>query len=337
MNDKIDIVIPWVDGSDSNWLEEKEKWEKKLNPDKDANSVNRYQSWDNLQYLFRAIERFMPWFNNIYFVTCGHIPDFLNIDHPQLKIINHSEFIPERYLPTFNINTIELNLHRIRGLSDNFVYFNDDTFPLTPIDEEYYFINNLPCDEAIESPIIPVNFGEIARYSWNMRALNISLINKHFCKREVINRNPEKWFFNGYGELVERNKCCDYWNRFVGFRDPHVPIAFKKKSFETVWKEEADALERTCMSKFRNYECVNHWLVRYWRLCEGNFVPRMTAGKSYTVTIENYEQIAEAIESQAHQMICINEDCSFDEFEIIKERVNSAFGLLLPQKSSFEK
>lgn len=337
MTDKIDIVIPWVDGGDPDWQREKNKWYSRLNPDKESNSNNRYQNWDNLKYWFRAVEKYLPWHNNIYFLTWGHTPDFLRLDHPQIKVIRHEDYIPKEYLPTFNVNTIELNLHRIQGLSDKFIYFNDDTFPLETIREDYYFQEGTPCDEAIETPIIPMLFGEIAKYTWNMRALDISIINRHFCKRSVQKIYREKWFNDCYGELLNRNKSLSYWDNFVGFRDPHVPIAFDKASFEKVWNAEYDILDRTCQAKFRDFSCVNQWLVRYWRLCEGEFVPRRTLGKSYTVTFENYKEIASIIRNQSQQMICINEDCSPEEFHIIKKEINSAFDILLPEKSSFEK
>ena len=77
--EKIDVVIPWVDGSDPAWIEQKDKWFKIQNPDRMSNSNNRYQNWENLKYWFRAIEEFIPWVNNIFFITWGHVPDFLNL------------------------------------------------------------------------------------------------------------------------------------------------------------------------------------------------------------------------------------------------------------------
>ncbi len=337
LNKNIDIVIPWVDGSDASWLEEKNYWYGKVNPDKESNSDIRYQSWDNLKYWFRAVETNLPWFNKIFFLTWGHIPDFLNLDNPRIKVVKHEDYIPQEYLPTFNVNTIEMNLHRIPELSENIVYFNDDIFPLIPIAEDYYYKDNKVCDEAIETPIIPVLFGEIAKFTWNMRALDISIINKHFNKREVQKINYDKWFCAEYGELLERNKSLGYWENFVGFRDPHVSTALKKSTFEKIWNSEPDILKKTCETKFRDFSCVNQWLVRYWQLCEGDFVPRRTLGKSYTVTIHNCEEIANVIKGQEHQMICINEDCTADEFEVIKSKINGAFETLLPNKSSFEK
>lgn len=337
MNKNIDIVLPWVDGSDPQWLQEKNDWHYRLNPDAESNSDIRYQSWDNLNYWFRAIETYLPWFHKIYFITYGHIPDFLNLDHPRLKIIRHEDFIPREFLPTFQVNTIEMNLHRIPELSENIIYFNDDTFPLQSIAEEYYYKDNMVCDEAIETPIIPLLFGEIARYTWHMRALNTAVINRHFNKREVQSAHYEKWFYEGYGDLLERNQSLRYWNNFVGFRDPHVPLALKKTTFKKVWEEEPDILRRTCESKFRNDSCVNQWLVRYWQLCTGEFVPRRTLGKSYTVTVDNCDEMVEVIREQKQPMICLNEGCTADEFELVKNRIKEAFQMLLPLKSSFEK
>lgn len=92
-----------------------------------------------LQYWFRGVEKFAPWVNRIYFVTWGHIPSWLNLSHPKLKVVRHEEFIPTDYLPTFSSHPIELNLHRIKGLSERFVYFNDDTFLIRPVLQEDFF------------------------------------------------------------------------------------------------------------------------------------------------------------------------------------------------------
>ena len=68
MNREIDIVVPWVDGLDAEWRKEKNEWYIRLNPDEKSNSNIRYQSWDNLKYWFRAVEKYMPWFHKIYFI-----------------------------------------------------------------------------------------------------------------------------------------------------------------------------------------------------------------------------------------------------------------------------
>ena len=336
MNDKIDIIVPWVDGSDSTWLKEKELWYERCGKDKKTNSDIRFQSWDNLKYWFRAIEKFMPWVNKICFVTWGHLPDFLDISNPKLKIIRHKDYIPERYLPTYNSNTIEMNYHRIQDLEENFIIFNDDFFPLQPIAEEYYFMNNTVCDEAIEGHIVPVDTGLISNMAKYVQVNNLTIINRYFHKRNVQDKNWDKWFCKDYGELLERNKSLHYWYDFSGFRDPHMASAMKKSTLRRLWEVERIELDTASKNHFRDYTDVSQYLIRYWQLCEGDFCPRRTLGKFYAVNIENCEEIAKAIERQEWQMISINENCVGEEFEVVKKRINKAFEKVLPEKSSYE-
>jgi len=149
---KIDFVILWVDGNDPKWLEEKNKY---LNDKKMLTaSASRYRDWDNLQYWFRGVEKFAPWVNNIYFITWGHVPSWLNINHPKLKIVNHKDYLDEKNLPVFNSNAIELEMHKITGLSEHFVAFNDDMFIINNVEESDFFRNGKPCDNFVENNVI---------------------------------------------------------------------------------------------------------------------------------------------------------------------------------------
>ena len=65
-------------------------------------------------------------FTNYNFVTWGHLPKWLNIDNEKLVIVNHQDYIPEKYLPTFNSNVLDLNMFRIPGLSEQYINFNDE-------------------------------------------------------------------------------------------------------------------------------------------------------------------------------------------------------------------
>ena len=123
--EKIDFVMPWVDGSDIEWQREKTRYrDKEVNQKEIDASMARYRDWDNLQYWFRGVEKFTPWVNKIHFITYGHLPKWLNTTNPKLQIVKHEDYIPEKYLPVFSARPIELNIHRIPGLSDKFVYFN---------------------------------------------------------------------------------------------------------------------------------------------------------------------------------------------------------------------
>ena len=92
LEELIDFVIPWVDGSDIEWQKERAKYDisKKI----DINNCSaRFRDWDNLQYFFRGVEKYAPWVHKIYFITWGHLPKWLNTDNPKLVIVNHKDYI----------------------------------------------------------------------------------------------------------------------------------------------------------------------------------------------------------------------------------------------------
>ena len=94
----IDFVIPWVDGNDPEWQKEKNLYDES-NKTGDSTIV-RYRSWDNLQYWFRAVEKFAPWVRKVYFVTCGQKPEWLNAECSKLVLVDHKDYMPEEALPT---------------------------------------------------------------------------------------------------------------------------------------------------------------------------------------------------------------------------------------------
>ena len=116
--EKIDIVVPWVDGSDPEFIREKQAVTGHFaDLGEEIDGEQRYRDYGILNYWFRMIEKHAPWVNNVYLITNGQKPDWLNLDHPKLKLVTHKEFMPNEYLPTYNSAAIELNLHRIEGLS----------------------------------------------------------------------------------------------------------------------------------------------------------------------------------------------------------------------------
>ncbi len=334
MNQPIDIVIPWVDENDDKWQAIK----KSFSGDNDnfETSNVRFQSWDNLHLWFRAIEECMPWVNRIFLITCGQVPNFLNKNNDKLKLVYHEEYIPKEYLPTFNSNTIEMNVHRIKDLSENFILFSDDVFPLNPIPEEYYFKNNVVCDEAVENIITTTSFGAVSHATRYAQVNNMFIINKYFHKREVQEKNWDKWYCEDYGDRLERTKACAYWYDFPGFYDPHMANAMKKSTLAKLWELEPEALDAGSRDRFRGAADVTQYLIRYWQLCSGEFEPRQTQGKVFFPNIETYRDVAEAIINHTHPMISFNENCTPEEFEIMKKEINEALEKRFPNKCSFE-
>ena len=142
MDNSIDVVIAWVDGSDPNWREVKNAHDPYFKGD--SRDI-RFRDWDNLQYVFRGIEKFMPWVRKVHFVTWGHLPKWLNTGCKKLNIVNHTDYIPKIYLPTFSSHPIEMNFHRIKGLAEQFIYANDDMFFLKEMEPDMFFKEGLPC------------------------------------------------------------------------------------------------------------------------------------------------------------------------------------------------
>lgn len=330
--EKIDFVILWVDDKDLEWQKTKEKY---IPQDKIANTKNRYRDWDNLKYWFRGVEKFAPWVNKIYFLTYGHLPKWLNTENPKLKIVNHEEFINKEYLPTFNSNAIELNVHKIKELSENFVLFNDDVFIINNVKAEDFFENNLPKDIFAENTIIP-DGDTFPHTMFN----NIEIINKYYDKRVVEKNNKGKYYNLKYGKDNIRTLLLKPYKKYVGLYNPHICTSFKKDYFEKVWDLEREKCENTSKSKFRSKDNITQYLIRYFQLLDGNFEPRKSNfGKLLEIKNNNVNNITETIIKQKQKVICIN-DNDIDgkiNFEMVKEKINSAFEKILPQKSKFER
>lgn len=324
----MDFVQLWVNNNDVEWQNEFNSYANINGGDK--RNV-RYRDWENLKYWFRGIEKFAPWVERVHLVTCGHYPDWLNLNCPKLNFVKHSDFIPSVWLPTFNVNTIELNLHRIEGLAEDFVYFNDDLFLIDKVAPKRFFKKGFPCDMAALNPVEADQLGHIV--------LNdLEIINKYFDLHHTIKKYIGKWFniHNGLNNL--RTLALLPWNRFTGIQNPHFPNAFKKSVFQEVWNREKDVLEKTCCSRFREIHNVNQYLFRYWQLVSGTFTPINVLKDSRYFLLEdsNVETISHFIKKQSKSIICLN-DGELSDFEWAKKVINGAFEVILPEKSIFEK
>ena len=329
--EKIDFVILWVDDKDKKWQKEKELYSGKIN--NDTNSKNRFRDWDNLKYWFRGVEKYASWVNKIYFITCGHLPSWLNTKNKKLKIIKHSDYIDSKFLPTFNSNVIEISLNRIDDLSEHFVAFNDDMFIINETKPEDFFRKGLPCDEAVQNVITSYGKAEqIAHALIN----NIDIINRNFDKKKVIKSAPFKHYNITYGPRLLRTIFLIPWYTFTGFYNPHLPISHLKSTFNTVWKKEGKILGETLENRFREKNDVTHWIFRYWNICENKFVPRnYKIGKYFDIS-DNNRNICNCIKEKKYKLICINDSSTNFDFEKAKKEINQSFEQKFPEKSSFE-
>ncbi len=330
----IDFVITYLDGNDPSWQEERNKYSAPANADAGA---NRYRDWDNLKYLFRGFERFTPWVRKIHFVTCGHVPSWLNTSHPKINIVRHSDYIPSQWLPTFSSRCIDMNLHRIKDLAEHFVYFNDDMFPVSPCGKNVFFKNGLPCDSAILEPSILKTRSCAGLYLSPL--VGTALINKHFKKNRVILKNPLKWFNPVYGKFNIETLLLMPYSEFAGFRPIHLPYSYLKSSYKTVWKKEPELCSLASSHRFRVPDDLNHLIFSYWQFATGHFSPRSSSiGKGlYIRTVKDAKKAADILRHSKYKLICLNDNIDdASEAETIMEIVNGALEKLFPQRSSFE-
>ena len=145
-NFPIDVVFTWVDNTDKAW---QEQYYRTLQPiDQEdiglyATDPARFSNHNELFYSVQAVQKFMPWVRNIFIVTADQKPKWLDENsHSKIKLINHSQIIDAKYLPTFNSHVIEANLYKIPDLSEHFIYFNDDVFVARPLMPNHFFENN---------------------------------------------------------------------------------------------------------------------------------------------------------------------------------------------------
>lgn len=334
MNEKIDFVLLWVDGNDPEWLKEKEKYSSSKNLGT-SNTKNRFRDWNNLQYWFRAVEKYSSWVNKIFFVTWGHVPSWLK-ENKKLQIVKHEDFIPKEYLPTFNSNTIILNLHRIKGLSENFVLFNDDMFLNDYVKETDFFINGIPRDQFSYN-LISSTGNENDSFN-HMLLNNIDIINKYFKKADVTKRNIFK-IFNLKYSLNNNIKSFLLlaWEKITGFENPHIAYSYKKETFSKLWELELITLHNTCKNKFRGLNDVTDWLIRYWQLCTSNFKPRKSKFGVYLEIKDENERIKKVILEKKAKLICLNDVGEYKNFNKTAQEIIEIFETTLPNKSEFEK
>lgn len=342
MNTKMDIdfVILWVDGADPAWLKEKEKYSSLIKPwETDANGICRYRGSDELlRFWFRCVERNASWVHKVFFISCGQIPAWLNTEHPRLRIVDHKDFIPEEFLPTFNCRPIHFNLHRIKDLSEHFVLFDDDTFLLNTVDPAFFFRDG---DPVLNTYLGYLNKGNDnwSRVLWN----DYGVVNKYFNITKSIWDNRQKWF--NIKELglsyAVYNFLCYRVNKTLPVHSyGHLAHPHLKSTIDDIWAVLPNEARRTCENRFRSNDQLNQYLFSAWNQAQGRFYPNCIDnpnGKYYSVTPESIERICMTIESRVPSIVCLNDTSRNTGFESAQKRLMESFLTCFPEKSSFEK
>ncbi len=314
-NFPIDLVYLWVDGRDEKWVEKKVYWQKKLGIiDPYAVHPARWRDREELKHSLRSVEQHMPWVNKIYIVTDNQVPEWLNTNHPKIKIIDHKEILPADALPVFNSMAIETGIANIKGLSEHFIYANDDVFAAKPLTREFFFTKD-------GTPIVYNDIKLAKRY-------------QIFYKK-----SQEKGTM--WAKLHDKEKKV-LSDKSIGinieFADTHTFSSYKKSTYLKAMEFFGEEMKKTAHSKFRSGDDLNRGVVLNY------------AWKYDSVLLKSVTDVKEFGCKNAGILIMTNvkdlekkDPCTFclNDYQNIPDDINEQHTLILrkmfPDKSSFEK
>ena len=295
-SEPIDIIVPWVNPNDPNWLNDFKYWKEKESGQKDA---CRFRDMGVFNYWFRCIEQNMPWVRYVFLVlaTPTQIPSWLNVNQPKLKIVYHNQFIPAEELPTFNSSVINCYMPFIDELSDNYILFNDDFFVISAINEFDYFKNDKPIGRFILSS---------GRSS-----------------------GKEPWYHN------INNNCRiteNYLKAKIHIMPEHGPIAFKKTLQLFVHNKLENQIKNALSnSKFRQNKNITDWIFYDIQALTNNMSKRTNNMLSFQyVNNLNFKNISKLV------CFNDNETLNEKRFNDFKNKVKTYLQSKFSTKSSFE-
>lgn len=317
----MDIVITYVDGLDPLWQKDYETAVGR------APLTKRFRDWGTLKYLLRGIERYMPFIRNVYLVVSrkSQVPSWVNTEN--LKIVLHEDIIPSEYLPVFNSAAIEMFLHRIDGLDEEYIYFNDDIFPLRECSSTDFFVYSKENDcQKLASAEDSSNAFENGFRS-EVKAVNgyskcwlpIGLFRKHTCNSDFLARKA------------------------LGIK-PVLPFVRPQHSCNAMLRSECEALSKVLekeigesISAVRDPKNLNQYLFLDYMYYGGKAINRRRSNRHFSLATASLKSITDFILNPDRSFACINDvQMSDEKFETFRRGIVDAFECRLPQKSVYE-
>ncbi len=274
----IDLVYCWVDGNDIEWQKSKQFWQKKEGLET-ITAVNpcRYTDNQELRYSLRSAQMYAPWIRKIFIVTNGQIPKWLNINHPKIQLVTHTEIMPKEALPTFNSCAIETCLTNIPDLSEYFLYANDDMFFDKKVSPSYFF------DEKGD-PII-----HLKKHSWTT---------------EEIEKNIYQHTIYEAARLISDD--------FLSHENTHNISVYRKSYFDACKNEFKNIFNKTTFSRFRSFSNIQRQIVDFWCLknnkATGIYIDDLTKNQDQLyLSISSRENMNYKIQKNNPTLVCYND------------------------------
>ena len=284
----IDLVFSWVDGASIEWQRARAKRMESYVVGEGDSAEARFRQIDELKYALRSVNLFAPWIRNIFVVTDSPAPSWLD-EHPRVTIVRSEDFFPDlSVLPTHNSHAIESQLHHITGLSEHFLYSNDDMFFGRPVTPDMFF-----------SP------GGLTKFIEATTRIGLG------------DSNPERSGFENAAR-VNRRLLQDRFGRLTTRHLEHAATPLRKSVMAELETEFAEDFRRTSASAFRSATdiSVTNSLYHYYALMSGRAVVQTHAKVKYvdTTTYEGLRSLNQLLKRRSHDFFCLN-DGSFPEIE----------------------
>lgn len=292
----MDIVITYVNGQDPVWQREYERYVTA------PIEVKRFRDWGTLRYLMRGIEVNMPFVRKVHLVVSGEsqVPEWLNRD--VVNVVLHKDIIPEEHLPTFNSNPIEMHLHRIKDLDEEYLYFNDDIFPIGPCKAEEFFVDGKGVIGISKHFFATNMFKKICRNSDRMA-------------RKALGLKPS-WSF---------------------LRQQHICAPMLRSQCEEVYNKLRPEILGS-LTRVRSAENITQYLFTDYMYLKGCIINKRQAKSHISMGIATRGMIERAITNPKRRLVCINDvqmsDANFKKMQdVLLRSLDSRF----PNRSKFEK
>jgi hypothetical protein len=314
----IDVVYTWVDGNDRAWNEKRlaRAAEQGINLHRVANSQARYINRDELCYSLRSLYYYAPWIRNIYLVTDDQVPAWYDSTETSvLKIVSHRELFPKiNCLPTFNSHAIESVLHRIPGLSEQFIYMNDDVFFSSVVQPESFFEVNGIARTFLSRSMIP------------------------FCSENHSDIASEWGAINANDLLYQAS------GTIMPYKTKHTPIPLRKSLLERLESRFPEHFERLRSTPFRTKKDVapTSSLHSYFGMAEGFVVRGDIAYRYINLARPDLRRALHGVAYSRQAMVyCLNdtEVENPDEFDwdYQEELVTGFLNMMYPYRAPWEK
>lgn len=267
----IDYVVPMVFHDDPLWQDDFRKVSRCYD-DGNLCEFVRWRSWGTEELLVRCVRKFMPFVRTIYIILARESQKRDWMDGDGISVVYHKDIIPERFVPTFNSCTIEMFLHRIEGLSDRFIYGNDDMFPLSPLEEKDFFEGDVPCLHHMEIP-----------YPSNPNIFH------SLC------RSGQRFVAREFG--VDKSD--------VLIRGGHSLTPMLRNTWLYLWEIGAADIEKS-ITPMRDGRNFSQWICPWWHYMSGNYVDRFPQ-KTYVSTKNSVDAVCRAIR-ECNGIVCVNDN-----------------------------